>query len=70
MSTHQKELTRYEERKLTASWADPQYRRDYMRGRRASQRYTGYEVTPPLERADQRGETGAWYDGYTDYALD
>jgi hypothetical protein len=45
-------------------WRDPTYRQQYTRGWRASQR--GARGT--LDRADERGEPPAWYDGYLDYA--
>lgn len=41
----------------------------YRRGWSASQRYArGNSVSSPLERADIRGESSAWYDGYHDHA--
>lgn len=46
-----------------------EYRAAYERGWRASRRYlqsTSYQVFTPLERADERGEPTAWYDGYAD----
>jgi hypothetical protein len=46
----------------------PEYRGHYQRGWRASHGYGTSEISP-LERADLRGEPGAWYDGYTDYAV-
>jgi hypothetical protein len=52
--------------------ADPEYQRDYERGWRASHNYPdsienngGPSI---LERADNRNETDAWYDGYGDWA--
>lgn len=42
----------------------PEYDRDYMGGWRASERCT----EGALERADQRGVSDAWYDGYHDVA--
>jgi len=38
----------------------------YVRGWAASVRH----AEGALERADDRGEIGAWYDGYLDYAAD
>lgn len=46
------------------------YRRDYERGWRASVNPTDVGGLSPLERADARDETDAWYDGYMDYACD
>ena len=40
------------------------YKRAYQRGWRTSQTTTG----GALDRADARGESAAWYDGYNDYA--
>lgn len=42
----------------------PEYSRDYRAGWQASERYT----EGALERADQRGVSHAWYDGYHDQA--
>lgn len=46
------------------------YKRAYSRGWTASRRYTGLSPVSPLERADDRNEPSAWYDGYHDYAAD
>jgi len=43
------------------------YKKNYNRGRAASQRWGG-TFPSPIERADDRGEAAAWYDGYLDYA--
>lgn len=42
----------------------PEYDRDYANGWRASENYTD----GALERADARGVSHAWYDGYADSA--
>lgn len=42
------------------------YRKHYNRGWAASQRLNH---STALERADNRGESSAWYDGYEDYAI-
>lgn len=44
-----------------------EYRKQYNRGWLASQRPNH---STALERADDRGEPTAWYDGYEDYAID
>lgn len=44
------------------------YRKAYNRGWLASSRFTGRSSVSPLERADDRGEPSAWYDGYHDHA--
>ena len=52
----------------------PENRRHYSRGYAASgRRPTQIELNggpSQLERADDRGEPSAWYDGYMDYATD
>ncbi len=45
-----------------------EYRKAYRRGWNASSRYTGHELVSPLEKADSRNESNAWYDGYMDNA--
>ena len=40
------------------------YKNDYNRGWQASKR----AGSNTLDRADSRGESQAWYDGYHDYA--
>lgn len=49
---------------------DPQYRKAYNRGWKAAQNPKETSQGSPLERADLRGESQAWYDGYYDYAAD
>ena len=44
----------------------PEYKRDYNRGWRSSSNYSGSDGM--LDRADARGESDAWYDGYYDHA--
>lgn len=46
------------------------YKKDYNRGWKASSGGSGNSEYSPLERADMRGESSAWYDGYMDYAVD
>jgi len=49
----------------------PEYAREYNNGWRASERAglsSSYQVLSPLERADLRNVTHAWYDGYHDHA--
>lgn len=46
----------------TARENTPQYRADYIRGWKA-----GVNIGA-LDRADDRNEPDAWYDGYLDYA--
>jgi hypothetical protein len=47
------------------------YSRDYRAGRRASQNLTeDRDGRTALERADARGVSHAWYDGYHDGAAD
>lgn len=41
----------------------PEYRRNYNRGWRYSQR-----PTATLDHGDANGEPDSWYDGYLDYA--
>jgi hypothetical protein len=56
-------------RRSAAAKGGPEYNRHYNRGWRASQNWSGSDPAP-LERADMKGEPGAWYDGYMDYAVD
>lgn len=57
------------ERNKDRAKADKEYGAHYRRGRAASKRGTGRGYGPsPLERADNRGEPDAWYDGYHDHA--
>lgn len=42
------------------------YTRDYNNGWRAGRKYTEVRGLTPLERADQRNASHAWYDGYHD----
>lgn len=51
---------------MNATNYDAEYRRNYRRGWRASQ---GPNHCASLERADERNECNAWYDGYEDYAI-
>ena len=51
-------------RDVVAAYGE-QYAKDYDRGWRASNRL---DAVAPLEAADARRETAAWYDGYTDAA--
>ena len=49
--------------------ADKDYGRHYRRGVAASKRFSsGSAYSSPLERADNRGEPDAWYDGYHDHS--
>jgi len=47
----------------------PEYRGHYNRGWETSQKASLKGIDGALERADNRGEPEAWYDGYTDYAV-
>lgn len=58
-------------RREPMSEAVRKYRSDYRRGWKASQGFgPDRQYDSPLEMADGRGEPGAWYDGYMDYACD
>jgi hypothetical protein len=49
--------------------ADKEYGRHYRRGVTASRNFRGGGYgKSPLERADDRGEPDAWYDGYMDHS--
>jgi hypothetical protein len=47
-----------------------EYAKDYNNGWRVSQRAADWDGNglSPLERADERGVSNAWYDGFEDYA--
>lgn len=51
---------------------DKASRGHYQRGWKAGERgaYAATSTVSPMERADSRGEPGAWYQGYHDYAAD
>jgi hypothetical protein len=52
---------------IGGSASPEEYRAAYLRGWRASDRYVvSRDGRTPVERADDRGEPHAWYDGFDD----